>query len=193
MQGKQTMRWLSLAAAGFFLSGCALPPIISVVSIAADFASYGATGKTVTDHGISLVLQQDCAMLRALDGPICFEESESETAIASLETGDDAEAGSLFAPRDLAYLQEEGNRVMLISVAAPEAAIVRPVSSDALGASGYLGAGYLGQNTKPLVEASLVEALLEETEVGYFLENAEYLADAAAHRRSLRVERQPNG
>jgi OOP family OmpA-OmpF porin len=35
----------------------------------------------VTDHGISFVLEKDCALLRALDGPICVEETEAETAV----------------------------------------------------------------------------------------------------------------
>ncbi len=70
------MRWLVLAAAAISLSGCGLPPIVTYVSYAVDVFSYLATKKTVTDHGISMVLQKDCALLRVLDGPICIEETE---------------------------------------------------------------------------------------------------------------------
>jgi hypothetical protein len=37
-----------------------------------------STGKSVTDHGISAVLQKDCALLRVLEGPICIEEKGGE-------------------------------------------------------------------------------------------------------------------
>ena len=70
------MRWLVLAAAAFSLSGCGLPPIVTYVSTAADIVSYLVTEKSVADHGISLVLQKDCALLRVLDGQICIEEAE---------------------------------------------------------------------------------------------------------------------
>ena len=73
-------RWLLVAAAAVSLSSCGRPPVVSIVSFALDLASYGSTGKTVTEHGISMVLREDCALLRVLDGPICVEESEEGTA-----------------------------------------------------------------------------------------------------------------
>ncbi len=75
------MRWLVLAAAAISLSGCGLPPIVTYISYTADVFSYLTTRKTVTDHGASFVLQKDCALLRVLDGPICVEETEAETAV----------------------------------------------------------------------------------------------------------------
>ena len=75
------MRWLVLAAAAIVLSGCGFPPVVTYTSFAADVFSYLTTKKTVTDHGISFVLQKDCALLRMLDGPICVEETEAETAV----------------------------------------------------------------------------------------------------------------
>ncbi len=75
------MRWLILAAAAISLSGCGLPPIVTYTSYAADIFSYLATGKSVTDHGISMVLEKDCALLRVLDGPICIEEVEEEIVV----------------------------------------------------------------------------------------------------------------
>ncbi len=32
----------------------------------------------MADHGISIVMGKDCALLRVLDGPICTEEAEEE-------------------------------------------------------------------------------------------------------------------
>ena len=68
------MRWLVLAAAAISLSGCGLPPTVTYTSYVADILSYLSTKKSVTDHGISFVLQKDCALLRVFDGPICIEE-----------------------------------------------------------------------------------------------------------------------
>ncbi len=50
-----------------------MPPAVTIVSLVADVASYAATGKSVTDHGISLVLQKDCALLRGFEGDICID------------------------------------------------------------------------------------------------------------------------
>ena len=80
-EGRLLMRWLVLAAAVIVLSGCGLPPIVSYVSFGADIFSYLTTSKSVSDHGISLALQKDCALHRVLDGPICIEETEAETAV----------------------------------------------------------------------------------------------------------------
>ncbi len=79
-QGNYFMRWLSLAALTILLSGCALPPAITIASLVADVASYASTGKTVTDHGISMVLQKDCALLRGLEGEICLEPDPARSA-----------------------------------------------------------------------------------------------------------------
>ena len=48
------------------LGGCGLPPAISVASWAIDGISYMASGKSVTDHALSEVMQQDCALFRAV-------------------------------------------------------------------------------------------------------------------------------
>lgn len=60
----------ALAATALSLSGCivAVPPALQVASLALDGISYMTTGKSVTDHAISTVTAQDCAMTRALKG-----------------------------------------------------------------------------------------------------------------------------
>ncbi len=102
------MRWLVLAAAAISLSGCGLPPIVTYISYTADVFSYLTTRKTVTDHGISVVLQKDCALLRVLDGPICIEEVEEvvlsdcarfETSHDTAGTRDESGAGDTFTRR----------------------------------------------------------------------------------------------
>lgn len=54
-------------------AGCAVPPAVTVVSLAADGVSYLATGKSVTDHGLSAATAEDCALLRPVlsDKPVC--------------------------------------------------------------------------------------------------------------------------
>ncbi len=78
------MRWLFFAALAALLSGCGLPPAVTVASLVASGVSYVTTGKSVTDHGISMVLQKDCALLRGFEGDICLEPDPAEQFAASL-------------------------------------------------------------------------------------------------------------
>ena len=98
------MRWLLFAAAAVALSGCGIPPMITVASLMLDAASYGATGKTVTDHALSAVLQKDCALLRGLKGSVCVAEGSAE---AAAKPSGEAETR---ASRRLALLEEGSNR-----------------------------------------------------------------------------------
>jgi hypothetical protein len=60
-----------------FLSGCALPPAVTVASFVADGVSYVATGKSTTDHAISAVVGEDCALLRTVqDKAICDPDGD---------------------------------------------------------------------------------------------------------------------
>lgn len=60
------MATAAVAAVG--LSGCAVPAAVSIASYAADGASLVSTGRSVSDHGISILLQQDCALFRFVRG-----------------------------------------------------------------------------------------------------------------------------
>ena len=113
MRRTNVHRTSGVAAAVILLSGCALPPIVTVASIAVDVASYGATGKTVSDHGLSFVMQQDCAMIRVLDNekPVCVEEDEATASDASRDADEPARVRA-YRPDDPADVQEEANRVM---------------------------------------------------------------------------------
>ena len=83
-QGIYFMRWFALAVIAVLLSGCAVPPAVTVLSLFADVVSYAETGKTITDHGISLVLKKDCALLRGFKGDICIEPDSSAELAAAL-------------------------------------------------------------------------------------------------------------
>jgi hypothetical protein len=72
---------LSLVLPLLLAAGCAVPPAVTVASLAADGVSYVATGKSVTDHGLSAATAEDCGVLRAVlhNKPLC---TMTETAAA---------------------------------------------------------------------------------------------------------------
>jgi hypothetical protein len=81
------MQRFSIISCAMLLSGCALPLPFQIASWALDGISYIATEKSVTDHGISIVAQKDCALLRVVQGDdICSTYDDSGT-IAVAETG----------------------------------------------------------------------------------------------------------
>ncbi|WP_085884616.1 SPOR domain-containing protein [Oceanibacterium hippocampi] len=72
--------------ASFLLGGCALPPAITAASWALDGISLAMSGKSMTDHALSAVVDEDCAILRLLDGePVCseFEEGDGSVLLAA--------------------------------------------------------------------------------------------------------------
>ena len=80
-------RGLLVLLGALFVSGCAIPVPIQVASWALDGISYLATQKSVTDHGISFVAQQDCALWRTVQGKdICDSYDAAGTvAVAALD------------------------------------------------------------------------------------------------------------
>jgi hypothetical protein len=83
-----------------FLAGCALPPVITLASLAANGASYATTGKGTTDHAISAVVGEDCALIRIVrDEPFCDPDGEVSVVLVGAKTADqnwdfDPETGS---------------------------------------------------------------------------------------------------
>ncbi len=73
---------LALIGIPLFLGGCGLPPAVSVASWALDGISYLASGKSVTDHAISEVAQQDCALFRVVQGRELCEANIDDTQTA---------------------------------------------------------------------------------------------------------------
>jgi SPOR domain len=71
---RKAWSWVTLLVAAPALSGCGLPPLVTIASYSADIVSYEATGKTVTDHAYSWVARSDCSFMRVLrDKPICVD------------------------------------------------------------------------------------------------------------------------
>lgn len=82
MSTKATIGALSLST--LLVAGCAVPMPLQVASWALDGISYIMTKKSVTDHGISVVAQKDCAVWRGVTaGELCREwQDGSGTLVA---------------------------------------------------------------------------------------------------------------
>lgn len=58
-------------------SGCAAPLPLTIASLMADGVSYATTEKSLTDHGLSALSNQDCAVYRLLtEGAMCRDQLE---------------------------------------------------------------------------------------------------------------------
>jgi len=77
------MRWFLIALLPFTLSGCLLPTPLSLATLGLDAVSYAVSGKTVTDHGISMAMGQDCALIGLLEGEVCDDQPGYQVAEAS--------------------------------------------------------------------------------------------------------------
>lgn len=76
---------LVIVASALMLGGCALPVPLQIASWAIDGLVLVTTEKTVADHGVSMLAQRDCAMLRiATEGALCRDDI-GVTAVAAQE------------------------------------------------------------------------------------------------------------
>lgn len=73
----------ALGAVALLLSGCAIPVPLQMASWALDGISYVFTKKSITDHGISLVAEKDCALWRVMtEDEICSDSDQAITILA---------------------------------------------------------------------------------------------------------------
>lgn len=83
-----TIRIAGALLAPLALGACGLPIGVQIASLFADGVSYLTTDKSLTDHGISAVTGEDCALWRGVEGAnICHEpasDKEAETIVAAL-------------------------------------------------------------------------------------------------------------
>ncbi len=103
------MRIAFVLCSCMLLSACGTP-VSSFANMALSSVTYFFTGKTTTDHGLSLVLQEDCEIIRALEGEICrpvgngYPQADVEVALQPLEAGPD------FA--DAEFLRADGSVIV---------------------------------------------------------------------------------
>jgi len=75
--------------APLFLTACAVPLPLKIASWALDGISYLSTGKSVTDHGLSLVAQKDCALWRPVKGEkICTDIVDINEVVVADASGE---------------------------------------------------------------------------------------------------------
>jgi len=99
-------RLMVLGTTAVLLGGCALPVPVQIASWALDGLSYLMTEKTIADHGISVLAQKDCAVLRGLldDGQFCRDYdaagimvADADAGFAFIDDGDDEDDGDQLA------------------------------------------------------------------------------------------------
>lgn len=120
----------------FVLQGCALPVPVQVASWVIDGISFLISEKSIADHGVSFVVQKDCAVWRGIKGEsFCREDIEGvyalwdtdgdETSVDLAEDIAPAPRGAEDEPEDLeAFTTAAGPRPVAALPAAevPEAA-----------------------------------------------------------------------
>jgi hypothetical protein len=141
------------------LGGCGLvPPAISIASFAADAFSYAVSGKSVSDHGLSMVMQEDCAVLNFVKGEaICApgphpeiqmavpRDPEAErTLLASVEDAPDTvapdEGGGWAAPAvDLPMQYAAAGPVLDQPSVQPATLLLEPIASGPVGVVASFG------------------------------------------------------
>jgi len=85
------------------LAGCAMPVPVTIASFVLDGLSIATTNKTVTDHGLSFVAQQDCAVWRGFtEGELCREAEADSDVITALNAETDVEDAEM---RELANME----------------------------------------------------------------------------------------
>jgi GNAT superfamily N-acetyltransferase len=80
------LRMLAAVMAPLVLGGCGLPVGVQIASLFADGISLLTTEKTLTDHGISAITSQDCAVWRGIKGEeVCQDKPFDPDEVAGLE------------------------------------------------------------------------------------------------------------
>ncbi len=84
--GGYARRGTALILCSVLLGACSIPVPLKFMSWGLDAIAYLTAEKSVTDLGISLVVQQDCALWRGLTGEqICRSEDGTAIAVAAAE------------------------------------------------------------------------------------------------------------
>jgi len=109
-----------IVLAPMLLGGCAIPPAITIASYVLDGVSYAATGKSVSDHGISALAGRDCATFRILKGENpCRGEPTELRDPAPVESGQQATLPSGELAPLVASTAQPGTATGALAPAAP--------------------------------------------------------------------------
>jgi cell division protein FtsN len=134
-KAKAMGRRFCVIACTMVLSGCALPVPFQIASWAIDGISLLATKKSLTDHGISMATQKDCALWRGIKGDeICSTYGDSGTiAVAAADTagiGDEVVALDVVSEDAAAAVAEIETASGTPEIAPAIIAKVQPESKD---------------------------------------------------------------
>ena len=115
------------------IGGCAaLPSSVQITSWALDGFSFIVSNKSVTDHGLSVVMQKDCALWRGLtDDQICHADDATTMIAKAEDTLDRTAADDLDAPTDITEGLREVEELASLETAAgvsDEAVTTKPAS-----------------------------------------------------------------
>lgn len=108
------MRFIAALSALFICSACAAPIGVTVVALMADGVSYAATEKSISDHGLSAITEQDCAMHRVFtDGPVCSENEDNLEVAENLpfEPGQTVEQPGVYMVMASSYDFQSANAI----------------------------------------------------------------------------------
>ncbi len=88
------LKKIAMGTAVLLLGGCALPVPLQIASWALDGISVLVSQKSVTDHGLSLVTDKDCAIWRGVvEGELCRDTVDQDILVAGDDTRPDVAAG----------------------------------------------------------------------------------------------------
>jgi len=131
------MRLAVLAVFSIMLSGCLLPPAYQIASWTMTGFSYLFTGKSMSDHALSVALQKDCAIHRIVSGSrACVvydgEPVDDLTAVALLGAELEGTSGYQVAQDPVTLPAEMGDLVGVLGgavkqTAQPDALAVLPL------------------------------------------------------------------
>ncbi|MBT7147751.1 MAG: hypothetical protein HN893_12675 [Rhodospirillales bacterium] len=153
-------RVIPVVLGSMLLGACTLPLHVQVVSWAIDGISYLTTEKSVTDHGLSMVAQQDCALWRLLtQGDICRDE-DAITAIASADVATEGQAetvGTVATEESSSSWSNPATAEDLSVIEVSVAALEAPVALEPVIETSPITSTVTPTIVVPLVEASAVE------------------------------------
>jgi hypothetical protein len=124
--------WI-ISGIGLLISGCTLSAGTQLTSYAiqaVQAVTLAVTEKSVMDHGISAIAQQDCVLRRILASePICKDIDDLDGALAIAAANGDMDATRGVAVVDAAGVAEAANQVITIQTSAlQDVAAPLPVS-----------------------------------------------------------------
>jgi hypothetical protein len=114
------------------VTGCLLPPAFTIASLAADGFSLTTSGKTVTDHAISLLAHRDCRLWRLVQGKSICGSDASVVAVAKLPAPLPLRAASpaLDPPAPIVVAARPANTALSEPIASSSIAEPQPTHQD---------------------------------------------------------------